>query len=69
MTKNNLTLLELVKTCQPDKSSGDAKRLIKQGAIELIEKGEKPTDLNQIIEIKTDMVLKIGKKDFYKIKA
>lgn len=69
VTKNNLTLLELVKTCQPDKSSGDAKRLIKQGAIELIEKGEKPTDLNQIIEIKTDMVLKIGKKDFYKIKA
>ena len=44
-----------------------AKRLIEQGGVEI--EGSKITDSNLEIEVKNDMVLKVGKRKFVKIKT
>jgi len=62
-----MTVLEFLKTTKGDKhSSGELKRLIEQGGVEV--NGEKVTDINKIIEFKRETVVKVGKRDFTVIK-
>lgn len=62
-----LTLLEICKLCKPDKSNGELKRLITQGAVELIEQSEVITDPQRSVEITQPSVIRIGKRNFYRL--
>ena len=46
-------------------SKGEAKRLIKQNAVSISD--NKITDIDALITVENDMILKVGKKKFYKI--
>ncbi|TAL37843.1 MAG: tyrosine--tRNA ligase, partial [Alphaproteobacteria bacterium] len=60
-----LPCFDLVKITRPDKSKGDTRRLIKQGGVEL--NGEKVSDPDEILAVKTNDVLKVGKRHWYRI--
>lgn len=62
-----LTLLEICKLCEPDKSNGELKRLITQGAVELVEQSEVITDPQRSVEITQPSVIRIGKRNFYRL--
>lgn len=55
-------LLQLAGTCS---STSEARRLMKQGAVKL--DGEKISDPNSKVEPKPGMVIKVGKRKFFKI--
>lgn len=59
------TLLDLVLFAKPDLSRSEAKRLIEQGGVELNE--QKNKDPKSIIEDSGDIILKVGKRDYYKV--
>ena len=48
-------------------SKGEAKRLIQGGGVSI--DGERITDINQIIDISTQRLFKVGKRKFLKIQA
>lgn len=70
--QETLTLLELVQNCMPEESNSNLRRLIEQGAVELIKPGEsageKPTDPYQTVEVTTIAVVRIGKRRYFKLK-
>lgn len=57
--------LDLVALARYGKSRSDTRRLIKQGAVEL--NGEKLTDPDQMLLVKTNDILKIGKRNWFRI--
>ena len=59
-------ILKLVKICMPNESNSSIRRLINQGAVSI--NGEKIVDPKNIITPKSGDILKIGKRNFYKIK-
>ncbi len=58
---------KLIIQCEMAASGGEAKRLIKQGGVTV--DGNKITDPNQEIMPATDMVIKVGKRKFAKLKV
>ena len=64
---SNPTASEVVLASDLAESKSDAKRLIEQGGVEIDH--NKITDPNQEIEIKDDMLIKVGKRKFVKIKS
>lgn len=64
---SRLHLIELLKQALPDKSKGDLRRLIKQGAIEL--NNEKQLDGDHAIVVKTNDILKVGKRSWFRIEV
>ena len=71
---SEMPLLELLKKCQPTTSSSDLRRLIDQGGIGLIAAGE-TVEHQQIqqnplatIEIKSGMIVRIGKRSYFKLR-
>ncbi|MFH2019714.1 MAG: tyrosine--tRNA ligase [bacterium] len=62
---SSLTLLELLKTADLGLSSGEMKRTIEQGGVEL--SGTKITSPTQTLSLKEGDILKFGKRSFYKI--
>ena len=60
-----LTCFDLVKITRPEKSKGDTRRLIKQGGVEL--NGEKVIDPDEMLLVKTNDVLKVGKRHWYRV--
>lgn len=59
-----VTLLEFLKTAVGTKySSGDIKRTIEQGGVEV--DGEKIVDFNKPISVKPDTLIKFGKREFF----
>jgi len=64
---DSIRLLDLVKQALPDESSGNLRRLIEQGGVELLPNGEQPTDLNLMVEVKDLEVIKIGKRKYFKV--
>ena len=63
--KTSHTLLSLVTLAKPAMSKSEARRLIEQGGVELNEKKHfNPIDE---VELKSDMVLRVGKRDYFKI--
>lgn len=66
ITKNKMTLEYLLMDVKMVSSKSEARRLIEQGAVEIDE--EKITDPKEIIETKEGIVIKVGKRNFFKIK-
>lgn len=60
-----ISLLELISHSGVAKSKSEARRLIEQGAVEIDKK--RKSDVNEEIKFKGGEVLKIGKKNFFKI--
>lgn len=56
-------LLDILKTCQPQESSSQLRRLTEQGGVEL--NGERVTDPLREIHVTPGDILKIGKRNFY----
>ncbi len=63
-----LSIFELVKLCQPEESNSNLRRLIEQGAVELLPSGDKPLVPAQQIQIIPEMVVRVGKRRYYQIK-
>jgi tyrosyl-tRNA synthetase len=59
-------IIELLRATGAVASNGEARRLIQQGGVEI--DGNKISDSNLKIEPKNGVVLKIGKRNFFKIK-
>jgi len=66
LDQKTISLLELLKKTNLVASGGEAKRLIRQGAVEVDQK--KIKDLNEIINLKKPIILRVGKKKFIKVK-
>ncbi|MBU0579373.1 tyrosine--tRNA ligase [Patescibacteria group bacterium] len=61
------TILSLATGARKELSSNEVRRRIEQGAVSI--DGEKITDPNQQITLKSGSILKTGKRDFHKIKV
>ncbi|MCA9372833.1 tyrosine--tRNA ligase [Candidatus Woesebacteria bacterium] len=61
----NPTVLELVGACCPALSRTEQRRLIEQGAVRLND--QKLQDFAATIAIKTDDILKVGKREYYQL--
>ena len=64
----SVSILSLVQACLPQESTGNLKRLIAQGAVELVDTHQKPTDYLSPIELQDNMVVRVGKRQFFKVK-
>lgn len=62
---SEMRLDDLLIVCQMTESKSEAKRLVEQGGVEI--DNEKMTDPFKSIEIKNDMIIKVGKRKFVKI--
>ena len=63
----SVELFDLVKTCIPEESNSNIRRLIEQSAIELVKTGERPTDPKQLIQVETGDTIKIGKRKYFQL--
>lgn len=63
----DMTVLELVRIARPQKSKGDSRRLITQGGIEL--NREKLSKPDERITVKTNDILKVGKRSWFRIEV
>jgi RimJ/RimL family protein N-acetyltransferase len=61
----DIACFDLVKLTRPEKSKSDTRRLIKQGGVEL--NGDKVTDPDERLLVKTNDILKVGKRHWYRI--
>ncbi len=61
----NLTLFDLVKTCCPDKSNSEIRRLIAQNAVSINQ--QKKSNEKETITMLEPLQVKIGKLGFYKV--
>jgi len=62
-----LTLLEIVKRCTPNESSGSIRRLIEQRGVELMPDGKKPSNPQEIIDLSLVKIVRVGKRHFFKL--
>jgi tyrosyl-tRNA synthetase len=63
----SIGIIELVRKTGAVTSNGEAKRIVQQGGVEI--DGNKITDMSLNFEPKNGSVIKIGKRNFYKIKT
>ncbi len=68
LTHQQLTVLELLQQCQPQESKAQLRRLCEQGAVKLLPQEKKLTDALQQLTIQDQQVIKVGKKNFYRLK-
>lgn len=64
-----ISVLDLLKSCMPEESNTNLRRLLEQGAVELLPQREKPTDPYQNVAINTVDIIRIGKRKYFKIIA
>lgn len=67
IVENNVSVIDLLMRTKSVSSKSEAKRLINQGAVKLND--EKINDPFQLLEIKGEEVLRIGKRRFFKLKT
>lgn len=65
--ESSLTVLDLLQLCLPEESNSNLRRLIDQGAVELIPSGEKPIDFHQEVDISNVEVIRVGKRRYFRI--
>ncbi len=65
VTESHVTLLQLLKLCLPEESTSTIRRLVQQGAIE--RDGERLQDLNAMLDITKEFVLRCGKRRWFRI--
>ncbi len=62
---NRIGCFDLVKLTRPEKSKSDTRRLIRQGGVEL--NGDKLTNPDEELLVKTNDILKVGKRNWFRI--
>ncbi|MCL5675772.1 MAG: S4 domain-containing protein [Patescibacteria group bacterium] len=62
---SNINIIDLLVNNKITDSRSAAKRLIEQGGVEL--DGKKVTNPREILNLKNDIILKVGKRGFYKL--
>jgi tyrosyl-tRNA synthetase len=67
ITGAKVRVLDLLKACLPDETNGNLKRLVEQGAVELLPAGEKPSDFTAELTVKELDIVRIGKRRYFKI--
>lgn len=65
VSKEEMTVIELLSLCQLVESNSEGKRSIKQGAVRI--DGEKISDIYATVIPATDMIVQVGKRKFAKI--
>lgn len=61
------SLIEICKLCQPNTSKSELKRVIEQGGVELVSATQIMTDPFALIAVDEELVLRIGKRNFYQL--
>lgn len=67
LSTDTLDLFDLVKTCVPDESNSNIRRLIEQSAIEIQPSGDRPIDPKQLIKVESGDTIKIGKRKYFQL--
>ncbi len=67
LADNPVAIVELIVSAGFAESNGQAKRLVKQGAVSI--DGEKVTDINGQVQVQSGQVLKVGKRRFATIQV
>jgi len=65
--QSSMHVMELLQLCLPEESKGNLRRLLEQGAIECLPSGDKPTDANAQLDLSKVVVVRIGKRKYFKI--
>ncbi len=65
--EKNVKILDLITLCLPKQSRSQLKRLIKQKAVELLPAEKTITDINYLVDITDEMIVRIGKKRYFQI--
>lgn len=65
--KENISLLELVQKCLPEESNSNLRRLIEQGAVELLPSQEILSNPYQEISLSKVDIIRIGKRRYFKL--
>ncbi len=68
LPKSELSVLDILQLCQPEESNSRFRRLCQQKAIRLMPANKILIDPLEKIKIKNKQVLRIGKRNFYKLK-
>lgn len=64
-----LTALELAQLCLPQDSKSALRRLITQSAMELLPSGQRPTEPQQTLELDGVEVVRLGKRQYFKLQS
>lgn len=67
IAEHQLNIVDLLKQLMPEESNSQLRRLVMQGAVQV--DSQKVTDVGQVIEVLSGQVVKIGKRNYYKIKV
>lgn len=62
-----LTALALAKACLPEESNSQLRRLIDQGAMELLPAHHKPANAEEVIDASQLDIVRLGKRQYFKI--
>ncbi len=61
-------LISICRSCLPQYSSSQLKRLIQQGGVTLLPSDQKPIDINHLVDLSQVKTIKIGKKHWFNLK-
>ncbi|HLB51948.1 tyrosine--tRNA ligase [candidate division WWE3 bacterium RIFCSPLOWO2_01_FULL_37_24] len=64
--RGKMSVLEFLKLSGASKSNSHIKEVIKQGGVEV--DGKKATDFNKVLDFKSGMVVKFGKRTYFRVK-
>ncbi len=67
VTDPSYKAIDILKICAPDESTSNLRRLIEQGGVEILPDGEKITDPFTTVTPKKDMIIRLGKRKYFKI--
>jgi tyrosyl-tRNA synthetase len=65
VTKKNINIVDLLVECKLMRSRGEAKRKIREGAIDV--DGVRVDDIDYVVELKQPIVVRAGKHKFLKV--
>lgn len=66
--KPEVSLLELLQLCLPAESKTNLRRLIDQGAVELLPEKVKPKQIDFVVEVAKVQTIKVGKLKYFQVK-
>lgn len=65
--QSKMRVLDLLNLCQPEQSNTNLKRLSEQGGVRLLPQDEQLKDPQAEIEIQQNQVIRIGKRDYFRL--
>ena len=65
--QSELKVADVLRACLPQESTNNLRRLLDQGAIELFPSGAKPGQMSDLIDLKTESGIRIGKLSFFRL--